>query len=245
MKYFLIVLFSFSLLSIHGQIIGGTDEKEPLEEVKTKEKVKKEKSGIELYFGATPSYTYRTLKINEGLFAKPLDYREDEKGVWTSGYFIGVRNPLYKSLKLDIGVGYSVNKEIFSFESADSLFQYTNSYRHIAVPIKAAYSFGEGISFYAAIGIVPKAFLSLKNTTTTFDKYGEKQTEDLIIRDKYNFFLLDAVVDAGVQIKLGDYVGIFVFLEGRHQLVNNYTKQGPYIRKPFALGFNCGIDIYL
>ncbi|MCO5268415.1 MAG: hypothetical protein M9897_05935 [Brumimicrobium sp.] len=244
---FLISFSSFSQIITEGNsspVQEETSKSEKSVKVK-KEKVKREKSGIELYVGFTPSYTYRTLKVNEGLFGEPLGMKSDEKGVWTTGYFLGVRNPLSKSFKLDIGIGYSSNKERFSYASSDSLYKYTNSYRHIAVPLKIAYTYGENIKLYAGAGIIPRAFLSMKRELTTFDKYKNEQTEKFIIRDKFNFILIDAVVDLGVQFKIGKNAGVFIMGEASRQLNNNYVKQGPYIRKSWAVGLNCGIEIYL
>ena len=244
MKYSIILLLSAISLYGKAQIITN-DETTTEEDVELIQKEPKVKTGTEIYFGVSPAYTYRTLEINEGIFAKPLGYREDEVGEWTTGFNAGVRTKLTDFFKLEIGVGYSSNKESYDFVSADSVFRYENTYRHISFPIRLAYSYGNEVSFYGGIGIVPKAFLSMKNETTTLDINGNENTEKTIEQDKFNFFMVDAVVSVGTQIKLSQHYGIYAMLEGRRQLTNNFTTQAAYVRKPFALGFNIGIEVYL
>ena len=204
----------------------------------------KPKSGTEVYFGVSPSYTFRTLEINDGLFAQPLEYRTEEVGEWTTGFNAGVRSKVSEHLKLEIGIGYSSNRESYDFRESDSLFSYVNTYRHISFPMRIAYSYGDEISFYGGVGVIPKAFLSMKNELTTLDINNKESTAETIERDKFNFFLVDAVATVGTQIKLSENYGFYAMLEGRRQLTNNYTSQSAYVRKAFALGFNFGFEVY-
>ena len=240
------------ILSTHGytQIISNdskNDKKQSQQKESPKQKkdTLKSKSGIEIFAGVNPAYTFRTLKINDGLFAKPLDYKEEEKAKWTSSYFLGVRTRLNHFLKFEIGAGYFQNAETYDYTAEDSVFRYTNTYRSIAFPIRIAYTYGKEISFYGGVGIVPKAFLSLRHEETTLDKFKKEQTEKTIIKDKLNMFLVDGVVTIGTQIKFGPNVGIFALLEGRYQLTNTFNNQSPYVRNPYAIGFNVGIEVYL
>ncbi|PKR80419.1 hypothetical protein CW751_10135 [Brumimicrobium salinarum] len=231
----------------NAQIITP-EQKEPekkKKEQKTKEVKPIQKSGTELYFGVNPAFTYRTLEQNEGIFGKPLGYRESEIGKWTTGFNAGVRTKLSKHIKLAIGIGYSSNRVHYDYTQKDSIFRYTNTYRHISFPINVAYSYGEDISFYGGIGIIPKAFLSMKNETTTLDDFDNEETQENIIRDPYQFFLIDVAAQIGTQIKFSPHYGVFFMVEGRRQLNNNFSKQGDFIRKPFAIGFNVGIEVYL
>lgn len=237
-----ILLITFNSFS---QIISddskSAEKTEPISEIK--EKI--EKSGFELYFGASPSYTYRTLAPNDNLFGQELGQRANENPSWTTSFAAGVRSQIHKNFIFELGVGYSSNRETYDFTQPDSVYRYENTYRHISFPIRIAYTYGEDISFYGGIGVIPKAFLSLKREVTTLDINGDESTEDIIVKDKYNFFLIDAVATLGTRVKLNPNYGIFAMVEGRRQLTNNYNEQGPYIRKPFALGFNLGIQIYL
>lgn len=214
----------------------------PPSEKKTKKKVK---TDTELYFGVSPAYTYRTLTINDGLFAQPIGHRVNETAKWTTGFNVGIRNKISEHVKLEIGAGYSSNEEYFDFTENDSVFRYTNTYRNLTFPIRLAYTYGEDISFYTGIGIIPKAFLSMKREETVLDTNRREETTISIEREKFNLFLVDAVITVGTQIKLNPNYGLFAMIEARRQLNNNYNRQSAYIRKPYALGFNVGIEIYL
>lgn len=228
-----------------AQII--TDDTNTEKESKPPKEIKepKEKNGFELYFGASPSYTFRTLSPNDNIFGQELGERVNEKPAWTTSFAAGVRNQVNKNIIFELGVGYSSNRETYDFTETDSVYRYINTYRHISFPIRIAYTYGEDISFYGGIGVMPKAFLSLKREVTTLDLNDNESTEDIIEKDNYNFFVIDAIATLGTRIKLNPNYGIFAMLEGRRQLTNNYGEQGPFIRKPYALGFNLGIQVYL
>lgn len=244
MKKYLTVLFlSFGIFG-NAQIVSNETKEEETQIVK-KEKPTKPKQGTEIYFGVSPAYTFRTLEVNEGLFAKSIGHRADESGEWTAGFNLGARTKIHDFLKLEIGVGYASNKESFDYTKTDSVYRYNNTYRHISFPIRIAYTFGEDISFYGGLGIIPKAFLSMKHEETVLDPFGKEQTSTTTERDKFNMFLIDAVATLGTQVKLNKHYGLVLMVEGRRQLTNNFNAQSPYIRKAFALGFNIGVEVYL
>lgn len=247
MKKIILIILSFLTVYGHAQIIENeSSNKEAKKPKKEKaERQPREKSGVELFFGVSPAYTFRTIAVNEGIFAQPLGTKEFEKANWTVGYHAGARTKITNFLKLEFGGAYYSNKESFAYETADSVYNYTNTYQHIAVPIRVAYTFGKDISFYGGIGIVPKAFLSMKREVTTLDPYGKEQTEKTRVRDNFNLFQLDGVVTVGTQLKFNRSYGIYAMVEGRRQLTNNFVKQAPYVRKGFELGFHVGIEIYL
>lgn len=255
MKY----LFTFILLFIgyqsHAQIISDKQSTPPQSEQTKKDSKKKIKpakekkqhikTGTTLYFGVSPAYTFRTLKINDGLFAQPLGLKADEKGAWTTSYEAGIRKDIAKGFDFSIGAAFLMNRETFTYEQKDSVYDYTNTYRQIGFPIRIGYSVGNNIQFFGAIGIIPSAFLSMKQSVTTLGINNVKKTTDTLYREKYNRFLIDAVIDVGIKIKLGSYVGAFILAEGRRQLINNFNHQSAFIRKPYAFGLNVGIEIYL
>lgn len=255
MKYLLSLFLFLFVFATNAQIVteksnAQTKEKSEKSKANKEESKKKinrtnEKSGITIYAGVSPAYTYRTLKINKGLFAAPLGYREDEKAVWTTSYEVGVRSKIGKGFDFSIGAAFFKDRESFTYEKKDSVFDYTNTYRKLGFPLRIGYSYGKNISFYAALGIIPSAFLGMKREETILDINNDKKTEKSIHRDRYNTFLVDAVVDIGARFKLGQNVGIFILAEGRRQLTNNFNKQSPYIRKPFSIGLTAGLEIYL
>ncbi|HLW29579.1 MAG TPA: hypothetical protein VKX29_01870 [Brumimicrobium sp.] len=245
MKNYIIILLLISSFIGNAQIITSDPKKDKNEPVEEKSVAEKTKSGIEIYLGVSPAYTYRTLSTNDGLFAQPIGYRENETAKWTTGFNAGVRNKINDFLKFEIGVGYTSNAETYDFTQSDSVYRYYNIYRHISFPIRLAYSYGEEISFYGGIGIIPKAFISMKREETVLDIYKKEQTSQSIERDNFNMFLIDAVATIGTQIKLSRNYGIFAMVEARRQLNSNFNSQSPYVRKPYAIGFNIGIEVYL
>jgi hypothetical protein len=237
------LLFSFSF----AQIITNTPEKES-------DKVKKDPidrplkgdpSDTEIYFGVSPMYTFRTLVTNEGLFAQDLGDRALEFGEWVSSYGFGLRSGLSEHFLLDIGIGVSRNREAFSIDRPDSLYQYSNTYRHIAIPIQIGYTYGKEISFFTSIGLMPKAFLSKRKDIHYRDYAGFEVDEKEIIRDKYQQFLVDAVGRVGFRFQANDNYGFYLMGEGFYQLSNNYVSQGPYIRRAFGVGLSLGFHVYL
>lgn len=250
MKNLLLPLTFLLSFGLSAQIISGNESKKEQKEEK-KEKVEKsvslDKSGIEIYAGYSPAFTFRTLAENDGIFGKPLGQRENEVGEWIGSFEAGVRNDLGNNLQLQIGLGYTRNRESYSFESTetDSIYRYVNTYRHISFPIRLSYEYGDEIAFFGGIGIMPKAFLSMQKVETVIDINNQESDITTIEREGYNFFVLDAIGTMGTKIEFNPNYGIYATLEARRQLSNNYDSQSPYIRRPYALGFNFGIQIYL
>lgn len=250
MKNLLLIITLLSSYCITAQIV--TNEENQSKEDESKDKIVEktestEKSGVEFYAGVSPSYTFRTLTENEGIFGKPLGERENEIGEWISSFEAGIRNDLTNNLQLQIGVGFARNRESYSFESTetDSIYRYVNTYRHISFPIRLSYEYGEEIAFFGGIGLMPKAFLSMKKVETVIDINNQESDVTTIEREGFNFFVVDAIANMGTKIQFNENYGIYATLEARRQLSNNYDNQSPYIRKPYALGFNFGIQIYL
>lgn len=236
-----VLLFAFIT---NAQIV--TDEQTNLDKAeKSNERNKNKKNGFELYFGASPAYTYRTLETNNNLFGQEIGERANEQAVWTTSYAAGIRSQMTKNFLFELGIGFNSNSETYDFTSTDSIYRYSNTYRHISFPIRVAYTYGEEISFYGGVGVMPKAFMSLKREITTLNINNQESTEEFIEKDGYNLFVIDAMATIGTRIEFNPNYGIFAMVEARRQLTNNYTDQGPYIRKPYALGFNFGIQIYL
>jgi len=240
------MLFSSAAFS---QIISNSDKSEETEKevVKETDKESSDKSGVEIYVGFNPNYTYRTLAENDGLFSQPIGERANEIGEWISSYEMGIRNDLGGNFQLQLGVGFAQNRESYSFESneQDSVFRYVNTYRHISFPIRVNYVYGDAIALYGAIGFMPKAFLSLQNIETTLDINNQENDLTTIDKDGFNFIVLDVMATLGTKIEFNENYGIFAAFEARQQLTNTYSNQSPYIRRPYALGFSMGIQVYL
>jgi|GEM_PF-231308 len=231
--------------SLHAQIITETP---PQKNEKDKKDMGPEKiapSDTDIYFGVSPMYTFRTLVTNEGLFGEEVGDREQEFGSWVSSYGIGLRSGISKHFLLDFGFGVSRNREAFSINEPDSLFEYTSTYRQIAIPIQLGYTYGEEISFFMSLGLMPKAFLSQRKDILFRDQSGFEVEETEIIKNGYEQFLVDAIGRVGFRFQTSNKLGIYLMGEGFYQLSNNYTDQGPYIRRPFGIGLSMGFHIYL
>ncbi|MEX1191738.1 MAG: hypothetical protein WED10_08680 [Brumimicrobium sp.] len=243
MRFLYVIILLSSMSNVIGQVLTNEPDKK---ETKNEEKKEiKPKTGLEIYFGVSPAYTDRTLTKSETLFGKELGEREKEEGDWVTSFAAGIRNQLNENFLMELGVGFSRNKEVYSFSDTDTLHNYENTYQHISFPIRLAYTFGKDVSFYGGIGVMPKAFISLRRDVTTLDVNGQEKEEKIIEKDGFNFFVIDAMATVGTRIKFNPNYGVFAMLEGRKQLTNNYDDQGAYVRKPYALGFHFGFQVYL
>jgi len=199
-------------------------------------------SNDEIYFSIEPAYSYREVMNNPKFITGNAEELEGEESVTMTSFTLGLRKSINKNLYIDIGVGFSRNGEFYNFETADSLFEYKNTYRHIAFPFHFAYSTGENVSFYAGLGIRPQAFLSIKRDlryTTTISSF--EQEEEIITREGYNLFILDASFTMGVKIPLGDNAGLHLLSIGNYQLNNTYDSMSNIIRRAYRIGGAVGV----
>ena len=199
----------------------------------------------EAYFGVFAGHTDRVLGVNEGLFAGEVGERVEEEPILVSSVFIGMRSKIYKNLSLDIGAGYTRNGERFSINEPDSLYEYQNTYRHISFPIQLALSTGEKDGFLVTAGIAPKAFISKRTDLKYRDENGFEQEEKIIKRDGFEFFLFDVTSSLGWRFQFDDSYGIYILGRGMYQITNNYDKQSPLTRNPWAVGIHLGFQFYL
>jgi hypothetical protein len=239
-----ILLICIVFSSLQAQIITNTPKPADKKEEVSLRPEKTAPSETEIYAGISPMYTFRTLVTNEGLFGKEVGDRENEFGEWVSSYWVGLRSGLSKHIVLDIGFGVSRNRESLSIDQPDSLFQYSSTYRHIAIPIQLGYTYGEEISFFTSIGAMPKAFLSQRKDILYRDEAGFEVEEKEIIKDGYQQFLVDAIGRIGLRFQANNNYGFYLMGEGFYQLSNNYTDQGPFIRRPFGIGVSVGFHVY-
>lgn len=245
-RSFITFLICFTTVTLDAQIITDTAPKEDKsKKANTPPQKNETPSSTEIYAGISPMYTFRTLATNEGLFGEPIGDRANEFGEWVSSYGIGLRSGLSTHFVLDIGVSSSRNRESFSINEPDSLNQYSNTYRHIAVPIQLGYTVGNEVAFYASVGLQPKAFLSQRTDILYKDPAGFEVEEKEIVRDGYNQFLIDAIGRVGLRFQANDNYGLYLMGEGFYQLTNNYSDQGPFIRRAFGVGLSVGIHVYL
>ena len=241
----LLLLTCLIISPLKAQIISNTPTPEDKKEEITNRPEKTAPSDTEIYVGISPMYTFRTLVTNEGLFGEEVGDRENEFGEWVSSYGVGLRSGISKHFLLDFGLGVARNREAFSIDEPDSLFQYSSTYRHIAIPIQIGYTYGQEISFFTSIGVMPKAFLSQRKDILYRDEAGFDVDEKEIIKDEYQQFLVDAIGRIGFRFQANNNYGFYLMGEGFYQLTNNYTNQGPFVRKPYGVGLSVGFHVYL
>lgn len=202
-------------------------------------------SESEVYFGVYAGHTDRVLTVNEGLFAGNIEEREGEEPVTLTSFFLGMRSEVSKKLSLDIGIGFTRNGERFSLNEADSLYEYENTYRHLAFPIQLAYTSGEKSGLFVSGGIIPKAFLSQKQDLKYRDAEGSLQEEEIIEKEGFESFYFDMTAAAGWRFEFSDAYGLYLLGRSTYQLTNNYNKQAPFVRNPWTVGIHVGFQVYL
>ena len=243
LKHFnVIALLLFANFS-WGQIsTGGNVIKDPRKQALPERRI--DTTNTEFYFQFSPQYTFRTLESSPAPFGKDLGVRANEYALWANSVSVGLRNKIHNKFYFDFGIGFSSNKEGNKYDSNDTSFVTSRSYRHFAVPIKFSYITGGDISFYASIGATPKAFFNVMYLEEyTFQN--APRNREFVEDQGYTSFLLDLTAAAGFRLRMSDSFGIYAGVEGRRQLNSNYSVQSPYIRKAYALGFNLGLYIPL
>lgn len=233
----------FLLLEAHCQIIVNEDDSS--DSLSLIDDLSNRVSETEAYFGVFSGHSDRILGVNEGLFAGEIGERANEEPVVVASIYVGLRSTIYKNLSLDIGAGFTKNGERYSLNEADSLYEYQNTYRHLSFPIQLALSSGkkEGVLFTA--GITPKAFISKRTDLKYTDENGIEQEEKIIKREGFEFFLFDVTSSLGWRFQFDDSYGIYILGRGMYQLTNNYDKQSPLTRNPWAVGIHLGFQFYL
>ncbi len=201
------------------------------------------KSGISAVIYANWSSTYRALKVNEGVFAKPIAQRSDE--TWTSfwSYGIGFQSEISNHFSWEGGMALQRNGEKYSFEEADTLYSYTTRYSYIAMPIKVYYKTGKAVKLIAGIGVVPQIFLGYKQDINWKSKNGIKGSEERKETVGYNSFVLSSVFNLGVEFEMNENWDVFILPEYRLQLTNGYGEKLAYKHFARAIGFNMGLLI--
>lgn len=201
--------------------------------------------GTEFFIGASPMWTYRTLEVNEGLFAKPIGEKANEEAQVVWSYYMGIRHQIQDHFLVNFGFGLSRNREFYSFETSDSLFEYTNTYRHIAIPAQIGFTIGKELNFFLTAGVSGKAFLSRRTDLRTREQGSLVREEEIITNQGFNLMLLDIATATGIRFELDENYGIYFLFEANRQLTNNFDKQAPHIRKAIGVGAHFGLHFYL
>lgn len=237
-KYFFLGLtvvftYSFSICQV-VDTRGESDKNNP--------NVSYLKDNNEFYIGVLPKYSYREMAINEDFVSGSIEEFEAEEGKVISNFMVGLRTPVLQEFLVDLGIGFFRNRDFYRFEDTDTLYQYTNTYRHISFPVKFSLNLGNKVSFLAGVGVTPKAFMGLKSEITFRDSSTSfEQEEEVITREGFNLFVVDASANLGVRVELNENIGFHFLVEGDYQLNNSYDKMSTIIRNAYTIGGNIGL----
>lgn len=228
-----------------------TKEKQNVEKnAPKKNKTKKPNSlgqgNLQIYLGYGPTYTFRNLSENPGLFSEPLGEKNNELPTWVHGAYLGVRANLHKYVALDINLGYQEDGEQYQFRSSisDSTYFYKNSYRSMGVNIKVLPKFDVGkFTFYIGGGIGPSLFINQGQKVEYNTSLGNSRDEEFKFTENFRAFNLNLIASAGISYKPFEFMSIYFMPEYRYGLFSTYNDTRPYIRKPIALSLHFGISV--
>lgn len=248
MKYQISHLIFFALLltfsyESYGQIEISKESTEKVKEEKKEElAAAKSTSDSEFFLSANWSSSSRLLRENVGLYGDPLNERGDEStlGIWSFG--IGFRSQVKPHLAWEGGISFLRNGESYLFEASDSMFSYQTRYAYIAMPVKAYYTLGKDLKFYAGGGLIPQMFLQYNQDqkwTTATNTPGEASIKQ---RNGFAPVVLSLVASIGIQANMGNSWNVFVFPEYRYQLTNSYVVTDSYEHFGRSLGVSFGFS---
>ena len=203
----------------------------------------KKQTGTNVIVYTNWSNTYRTLKVNEGLFASPIGVRADEESsnFWSFG--IGFQSDISKHFMWEGGMAYQRNGEKYSFEQLDTMYSYNTQYSYISMPIKLYYKTGQSFKLVAGVGVVPQIFIGYKQNVNWENSSGSEGSESITSKVGYNSFVLSTVFNLGTEIEMNEKWSLLILPEYKLQLTNTYGKKASYKHFARAIGFNMGLLI--
>lgn len=227
----------------------GFSQIEINQETTKKEKKEQEKSVVDgssvVFFTANWSHTNRKLIENDGFFGDSLGMRADEEGIGSWSYNLGVRTRIKNYLEWEGGLSFMTNGEKLKVSNEDTSFNYTTRYSFISMPIKLYYSYGEDIRFFAGAGVVPQMFMRTKQSISYLNEAGESVKEENVYKSGYTSFAFSVVFNLGVEISMGERLGLLILPEYKHQLTSTYVKNDSYKHYGRSLGVSFGLTMKL
>ena len=235
-----------SILAVSCLAFQVFSQNDSLKQVSLETTTEKEKFGDEIYAGISHVYGYRTLKIREGLFAQPLGIREDEEAHWTMSFELGYRVKMTERFRLCFGMEF--NQIGMQYRTPnDSVFVGYNIVKQgIATPIRTIFQplmFGTQDDFMIQIGVgvAPKMFIASKYTTIELNNFGQEEETVSTEKNGYNYFNVDALVNAGFRWNISNTIGLYFTPELRYGLLDTYDKQRPYVQRNYGLFLRWGL----
>lgn len=254
MKKFILLVILLSSIVSYGQIELGkktAKEKQTVENNNPKKKKSKKpnslgEGNLQIYLGYGPTYSFRNLSENEGLFGEPLGERSKEIPAWVHGAYLGVRANLHQYVALDINLGYQEDGEQYRFTSSvsDSTYYYKNSFRSLGVNIKVLPKFDVGkFTFYVGGGIGPSLFINQGQKVEYNTALGNSRDDKYKYTEGFRAFNLNLIASAGIAYKPFEFMSFYFMPEYRYGLFSTYNDTQAYIRRPIALSLHFGITV--
>jgi hypothetical protein len=247
--YTLTALFLLATFLINAQVLIGEDSKNK----KTTSSAKKNKqkrdtsatnlSTTAIYLVANWSNSSRILTENKGYFGKPLGYRANESPLNTWSFGIGIRSKITKHLLWDGGISFIQNGEQYTYKGTDTTFSYQTRYGYLSMPFRINYTiapFGDRFTFYAGVGLLPQMLFRYQNDSqwTSGSKSGGESVSTKI---GYNSFVISALFNIGLLVKINNKWGCIISPEARIQFNSSYDKNSAYIHKNQSYGITVGL----
>ena len=242
----MLVLGSIGVASLSfGQISSGKVE-EPKPEVDTPRVKRTPTEGLNefsFYLGAGRVFSNRVLTENAFPFGAPLGLRADETGLKSWSFQVGVRNRFAQWFSYDAGLSIDRTGESYSYDDpeTDSTYSYTTRYTYYALPLQVFVTYGKDLRFFAGGGIQPQLFAGYRQEQQwTTSKNGEDKAT--ITADKgMNSFTMAAIASAGVQLRFGPRVSIYLLPTMLWNLTSTYDDQSDYIHKARTFNLKFGL----
>lgn len=244
-KYFK-ALFMFSALGIASSL--AFSQQDSIVNGAIQDKQRKEKHGDEIFGGISHVYSYRTLKVREGLFAQPLGVRAEEKALWTSSLELGTRVKMNEKFMLEFGMEF--NRMGLQYRTpTDSVFVgYNQVIRGLTSPIRCVFqplTLGGNLVIQLGVGAAPRMFMASKFTTIQLNSFGQEEEIVTIEKNGFNYFNVDVLTNVGFRWNFGESLGLYFIPEFRYGLLDTYDKQRPYIQHNYALYLRWGLQFLL
>lgn len=201
-----------------------------------------QKTDDEVYFGMSHVFGFRTIKEREGLFGSPLGVREDEIPLWTRSFELGFRTSMSSWMMMEIGVEFNQIGLQYQSPENEEFFAYKRIKRHLSVPFRAVFQWGDRFLIQGALGVAPKMFLSTRYTSIVKNEFDKEVETTEKFKDGYTYFNVDVLANLGVRWNLGRNVGVYFIPEFRYGLLDVYQKQKPHVQHLYGVYLRWGVQ---
>jgi hypothetical protein len=201
-----------------------------------------QKTDDEVFFGMSNVWGNRTLKERDNLFGDSLGIRANEIPLWTRSFEFGYRASVNSWMMVEFGFEYNqIGVQYVSPDNEDFL-RYQRVKRSLAVPVRAAFQWGDRFLIQGSLGLAPKMFLSSKYTEVIKNQFDMEEETVVKLKDNYNYFNIDVLANLGIRWNLGRNLGVYFLPEFRYGLMDTYQKQTPHVQHLYGLYLRWGVQ---